>query len=614
MANVMKNDELGTTRLRESVKEFTAERFGKPFDKLNEKQQSMGLGYFYVERVHNVGGSFISEEDLQSGWVDGAHDLGADFIHRDDGSVLVLQIKYGSHGKKARHEDLTHFQNVLLRLHDLHFRNNKRLAEAVADIDWDKDQFVLKYVWLGDLTDEGRKLTNLPPALPNVPGLLDRVEISFLDESDLRAEFREALSIGQATTAPAELFPAGPRGKAKADRILRVDDQGQFPSYVLVAEANQLTDLYGRDKEALFALNIRNYLGDTGTNRQILRTAKEKPEVFFHLNNGISCLVKKAAVDAQKGCLQVEGLQIVNGAQTVKSLYKARSSWASRAAPLLLVRVTEIGQDRQLKDEIVRANNTQNVIRDSDFRSNDPIQQDLVRRFAETTRGGKKVVYTPKRTDKIPPNSLSIRLEEFAKVIYSFLKSPVPFSGTTSFLFDTSEKGGYKDVFGDGKQVLESFNKGEFRLRSGLWWLGWEFGERIKQDRGNVESWLRLSPAEKADPEKRSEATNVARNALERKWWVFYAANLFLRRAFDEDWTVPVVKHYQGDWSLGDGPVGDWFLDLYQKSRDAVVMCYEQARKQADFGHRNWMRSTNTSDSLESAILKGPIDKFPPVP
>ena len=78
---------------------------------------------------------------------------------------------------------------------------------------------------------------------------------------------------------------------------------------------------------------------------------------------------------------------------------------------------------------------------------------------------------------------MQIRLEEFAKVIYSFLGDPVKFSGKTSFLFDDSESGGYRLVFGDGQQVWLKMPEEEFQLRSAVWWLADEFGRQLKRDR-----------------------------------------------------------------------------------------------------------------------------------
>ncbi len=607
----MKGKEPNKSQLRDQVRDFAEETLGRPFDKLTDKQRSMAFARYYIEHIYNDLRGYISDDDFDAAWVDAASDLGADLVHRDDGVVLILQVKYAGRDSSCDTAALSHFLSVLRRLHSKDFKRNRRLEEAAGEIDWDRDQFVLRYVWLGTLTGQAKTLADQPAALPTIAGLADRVDFQVLDEPALKAEYGQALSMGHGATGSATLFPQGLRGR-RADQIVRVES-GDFPSYVLIAEARQLTDLYGQYKEALFALNIRNYLGDTGTNKAIVKTAKTKPQAFFHLNNGISCLARRATIDTSVGGLVVEGLQVVNGAQTVKSLFRAKDEW-TKAQPLLLIRVTEIGEDRNLRDDIVRANNTQNVIRDSDFRSNDPVQRNLVDKFASYYRSGRKVVYTPKRTDKRPPNSYLIRLEEFSKAVYAYLRNPVDFSASTSFLFDVGENGGYRHVFGDGDHVLDALSEDAFRLRSGIWWLSDAIGERIKSDRDTVTSWLSLTTDEESNQEERTSAINSARAALERKWWVLFAAGLFLRKSFRDKAGQPLVKHYKGDWELGNGDAGKWFESLYERARDAVVMSYAQAQRLQGFNHRNWMRSKNTVGDLERLILKGPFQALPAAP
>jgi hypothetical protein len=78
------------------------------------------------------------------------------------------------------------------------------------------------------------------------------------------------------------------------------------------------------------------------------------------------------------GSLELNGLSIVNGAQTtgaIGSLDKAPSPDAHVAA-----RFVKCG-DAQTIQRIIQYNNTQNVIQASDFRSNDPVQKRLREEF-----------------------------------------------------------------------------------------------------------------------------------------------------------------------------------------------------------------------------------------
>jgi hypothetical protein len=193
-------------------------------------------------------------------------------------------------------------------------------------------------------------------------------------------------------------------------------DAGGHKSYVMALLANQLVAAYhtlGRD--AIFSLNIRNFIGNSGTNRQIYKTATEDSQNFYLFNNGISCLATKVVLTDQS--VEIVGLQVINGAQTVKTLVQAANKWSSE--PSVLVRITEIqegyGPGGKIREPITRSNNTQNTIKISDFRSNDSIQDELRSQFSSINRSGRKVAYLPKRTDKIPPQTEIVRMEEFAK-------------------------------------------------------------------------------------------------------------------------------------------------------------------------------------------------------
>jgi len=129
----------------------------------------------------------------------------------------------------------------------------------------------------------------------------------------------------------------------------------------------ELLQAYGPDQ--LFAGNIRDYLGRRKSSRNINytieQTAEKQPENFWVFNNGITGLTNELIID--DGHLKVRGLTIVNGAQTTGALASAKSA----EGVSVLARFVQ-ADDPELVDDIIRANNTQNEIKASDFRSNDP--------------------------------------------------------------------------------------------------------------------------------------------------------------------------------------------------------------------------------------------------
>ena len=60
-------------------------------------------------------------------------------------------------------------------------------------------------------------------------------------------------------------------------------------------------------------------------NRQIERTLTENPAFFMYFNNGITAITKHPPrkINATAKQISLTGLQIINGAQTVYSIYQA---------------------------------------------------------------------------------------------------------------------------------------------------------------------------------------------------------------------------------------------------------------------------------------------------
>jgi hypothetical protein len=184
-------------------------------------------------------------------------------------------------------------------------------------------------------------------------------------------------------------------------------------------------------------LNIRNYIGDTATNKAIKKTAVGLPEEFFFFNNGISALAEGIEADAKDPrILRCKNLSIVNGAQTVRSLHKTQTDnpVAAKKAQVL-VRITETQSkktthEQEFLDSVTKYNNTQNAIKISDFRSNDKIQHDIRSKFSELpSLNGKKFSYKNKRSgsserDGKKGTDISIGMEEFTKSLYAFLYGP----------------------------------------------------------------------------------------------------------------------------------------------------------------------------------------------
>jgi hypothetical protein len=579
---------------RDKYRRFVEARFQTALGNLNYKQRSEGLGAFYIEEIYNRLHTPISDEDFEDGWVDNAGDLEVDFITKDDDTVLILQAKYAGEGKVVDPKDISHFQSILQRLQNGDFKPNPRLAEALRSVDFLRDNFVLKFVTLAALEGDAKRQADSRPELP--ASIADRVDFEYMDVSRLTEELRHALPGTAGLRAEFTFAAAGRRGS----RAPIIELQGvEHPCCVLVVSGQQLVNLYRQfHRDELFSLNIRNFLGNSITNRNIAKTLREEPQNFYFYNNGISCLATFFEVNDDR--VVTRGLQVINGAQTVRSLAKMKPN--ELEGVLVMVRITEGGKDYgaegRFKNNIVRWNNTQNVIKAADFRSNDPVQHDLKERFNANRRpDGHPIVYVPKRTDSAGRLAAElIPIEEFAKVVHSFLFDPISFSARTSYLFDDDPaKGGYARVFGDGKDVWVTMPEADFKLRSALWWISRDFNREIQLDRKRTQ-----------DP--------LTRAALERKWFLLFVAGLVLERSFGEGWRRDVARLHRGDWKFAEDATGQWIKMLYDISKEVLLWMYTDAARKPGFIHRNWMRSTDTVTAFRTYTSTAPIRTMPSLP
>lgn len=172
-----------------------------------------------------------------------------------------------------------------------------------------------------------------------------------------------------------------------------------FMGKVAVAEIARLMETHG---DRLLERNIRRYLGLQGNRvnlgiRRTLEDEHERPNFFFY-NNGITLICRQLSHNALQPAdhkVRVEGLQIINGGQTCKTIQATVSDLGAGLgggggatdleAAFVFVRLYQIaGEDSQsFVHTITYATNSQNPVDLRDLRSNDPIQKQLELAMAE---------------------------------------------------------------------------------------------------------------------------------------------------------------------------------------------------------------------------------------
>jgi len=560
---------------------------------LSDKIRSVEMTRFYIKSiVSKLTPGLVpdDEQEIDDYIVDGPGDGGADFIYPTEGRVLIVQAKYRSADKYESAEELTYFCEAAGRLYDCYKKKqklNRKVTEALIDIDWDSDYFELHFITLGKVSQNLRdRAAKGLATVKGLPDLEDRSELSLLDEQDLNVKLREALSAGEILDQSIEIgFVPSPDGVP----WIRLESKGGRNLYVGQVSGAQLAEMYRQYKYRLFAMNIRDYIGESATNKGIVDTAIASPEEFVFFNNGISAVATQVEPDEEKQLLRCRRFSIINGAQTVRSLSKAQ---VKESPPLKDVRVIlrvmdfSLAKDSEFLADVTRFNNTQNAVKISDFRSNDPVQKDLHRRFGDLNRGGKPYFYKNKRSRERSANKIPVGMEDLAKTIYAFRYGPDDMAGGTRYLFDVSPKGGYVKVFGE---PVSQMKDDEFRLLAGTYFLCEEVHALWKDKR-------------EADNEEDKNSPG-----LERRWVVYYAVGELLRMAYAKDLDsldADLRKLSKPNAWLDDPKclAKRTLVEAFKLASTALNKAYNQAARHPDFRHRNWFRNSDTLAEIKAEL------------
>lgn len=145
---------------------------------------------------------------------------------------------------------------------------------------------------------------------------------------------------------------------------------------IRLSEFNKLITQGETLRSDIFDANVRDYEGKVEVNRAIANSLDERGTVedFWWLNNGVTVLSTKASLAGKK--LSLRDPQIVNGFQTSTEIsnYFRRHPGTDDRTILARIHVTT---SEGVRDEIIRATNSQTAVGVFALRATDPFHRDL---------------------------------------------------------------------------------------------------------------------------------------------------------------------------------------------------------------------------------------------
>jgi len=245
------------------------------------------------------------------------------------------------------------------------------------------------------------------------------------------------------------------------DKSILVDDVFELPdsfrklhqtqdwtSLVGSVSGAWLFDLISQHGDKVFSANVRDYLGSRGDKRNINNAIKstvlEQPGNFFIYNNGITVICN--SIDEVAGRFKIQGLSIVNGAQTSGAIHEAGRQHAELCN--VPCRIICSSQDGLIRN-VIKFNNTQNSVRASDRRSNDRVQKRLADEFKSH-----KIAYVHRRTGSMSPKD-SISAESIGQSLAAFHGFYTLSTRNRSNIFENETD--YRKLFNDQTNAGHAF-------------------------------------------------------------------------------------------------------------------------------------------------------------
>ena len=391
---------------------------------------------------------------------DGYHDMGIDAIYLDETQkqLFVVQSKWRESGQGSVSQDEMHnFVEGIKRIINFDIKgSNTKIQAKKTDIDIALETFGYQvhaiYIHTGNtkLTDYARRPLEALLSTTN-----DEVDSLIVFDEILYQDIYTYLAQGQETDE-ISLNDVILKNWGKIDT--------PYTSYYGTVSAAAIGVWYREHGNRLFAKNIRFYKGNTDVNEGIKRVLLQEPENFYYYNNGIKLLCRsihrkvKDSTTNETGLFMLEGVSLVNGAQTtgsIGSVFVDNPEQVSKAN--VMIQIIDLSHaSGETATQITKLSNTQNRIENRDFASLDPAQENIRKELSFSN-----YTYLYKSGDKITDPDHQLTFDEAIVALaclYDDLSYATLAKRNVGALSDDITKAPYKALINPGTNSFALLN------------------------------------------------------------------------------------------------------------------------------------------------------------
>jgi hypothetical protein len=454
--------------------ESTATKYGYKAQELN-----VGLELLAIDTLALSNGIHESLEELYSDNTDPnlvefhvgkKSDGGIDGIlyNLDElNKVIIIQTKYKA--KKVDEDTLAEARDFFTRVDEwanpeLRSRLNQKTFRLLEDCEFNpQQQEVSLYFITSQSTSDSpyEQLAQLQTEKYRERGW--DVTCHFLTSSDFLRLLRELKKSKVSSAVEKVTF------SLNAEYFFEYEG-GEYEALVCAIKGNELSNIYHQPGVAdnLFNANIRSALKKGTINKEIARTAEssEGADKFFFYNNGVTATCTDYKIDGNR--ITATNLQIVNGAQTVSSIAKVLKSRPNNNLYVLLRLIAtneKYGHKSEFANKLIRYQNTQNPVKDSDFFSNDDIQLWIASTLPKMSeRAAIRKFYYEHKRGVTPANAKGKRLgiEDLGLLRYACLEdAPFTYRLAKEIWSSSENTPNYWKAFGSSGNKVSSWTQEE---------------------------------------------------------------------------------------------------------------------------------------------------------
>lgn len=394
---------------------------------------------------------------------DGGQDCGIDAIFNDENKkeLLLVQAKWSNEGNGTISQgDTLKFVSGIEKIIGLDFDgvNPKILCKkndvekAISSMDY-KIRVVVIYTSNNPLPDEAEsELLKLEERVNDDVNELICHETIRLE--DIYKALAAASGTGDISIDDVVLRNWG--------MIYGLDDNPR--GYYGMVSASQIAEWWKIHNNMLLDKNIRYFKGDTEVNKGIEKVLLNEPENFICYNNGIKIIAKritrklKSSTSHDMGLFTLEGVSIVNGAQTTGSIgetYVGHEDTVSNANVMVQIISLE-GTGEKFGSTVTKLSNTQNRIESKDFVTMDSFQEklriDLLLDGIEYTYKDGHNISTSAKNCNLDDVAISVGCSTDDISLIALMKRQY------GALFENVEKAPYKTIFNQSHNTYKIWN------------------------------------------------------------------------------------------------------------------------------------------------------------